>query len=43
MTATESITTGRAKLRTGVSAAAPANAAKIGVSGRASTSSPASS
>ncbi|MFK4482906.1 MULTISPECIES: carbohydrate ABC transporter permease [unclassified Curtobacterium] len=34
MTATESITTGRAKLRTGVSAAAPANAAKIGVSGK---------
>ncbi|WFR66881.1 hypothetical protein P9139_20090 [Curtobacterium flaccumfaciens] len=32
MTATESIT--RPKLRSGVSAAAPANAARIGVSGR---------
>ncbi len=34
VTTTESITTDRPKLRTGVSAAAPANAAKIGVSGR---------
>ncbi|PYY32200.1 carbohydrate ABC transporter permease, partial [Curtobacterium sp. MCBD17_029] len=37
MTTTESITTGRAKLRTGVSSAAPTSAAKIGVSGRGFT------